>query len=154
MSTDEIPLGDLSGGVSALGEGAEIGDKCEGTIVKLERRQQTDRGTNEPKVWNDGRPRMMTVITIQTADGELRSLFAKGGKFDIGQGEGDSMENAIVKAAKLAGADRLRVGDWLSVTFSGMAKKKPGGFQPAKLFTAIYRVDKGSMDLGLFSDED
>jgi hypothetical protein len=120
-----------------------IGDTVKGEVVKAEIRQQTSL-EGALLTWDDGSPRKQLVITIQTDahdtddDDGVRTIYAKGGNFEIAKGEGQSMRNAIADAVKDAGADRLDPGDELAVAFTGESKARRG-YSPAKLYVAGFK---------------
>jgi hypothetical protein len=135
--TQSIPLTDLEGGQAA--QFNEVGDKHVGTILAFGERQQTKPGTGEVLTFNDGTPRMVTVITIQPLDGsEPVQLWARGGKFEVATGSGGSMGNAIAIAGRKAGAEKLEVGGQLAVAQTGWGVAKPG-FNAPRLYSAEYR---------------
>lgn len=153
-----VPLKEISGGGKAWSPEA-VGDQIAGTITVVERRQQTDFTTGEPLTWSDGRPRMLTYIELQTDlqesddDEGLRALYAKGGNFEAAQGSGLALENAIVEAAKKAGAAALESGAKLQVAMTGLAKPTTRGYQPAKLYKAEYTAPVSKVELDdVFAD--
>ena len=121
----------------------EFGDICRGTIETAELRQQTDIDGNL-LTWPDGKKRMQLVITLQTADrtGEdddgLRTIYAKGGRYEVDKGEGMSMRDAIAQAVKDAGATSIDPGDELAVGYTGLGKAKRGYSAP-KLYAASFK---------------
>lgn len=133
----------FSGGAKAFPFNA-IGDKARGTIVSAEVRQQTSMEGNKPLTWDDGSPRMQLVIVLQTTikddddDDGKRTLYAKGGNFDIGTGSGSSMRNAIADAVKASGSKSLDEGDELVVAYTGNGVAKRG-YQAPKLYTASFK---------------
>ena len=134
-----------------------IGDKCSGVIESADVRQQTSM-EGEKLEWSDGSPRMQLVLTLKTAahdtddDDGLRTLYAKGGNFDIAQGSGMAMRNAIADAVKQSGAKTLDAGDHLDVAFSGYGVAKRG-YQAPKLYVARFRKAETSVDVNdLFDD--
>lgn len=138
-----------------------IDDAVEGEILNCELRQQTDVQTQEPKTFNDGTPMMQIVITLQTKlhetddDDGIRTVYAKGGRYDVASGTGTSMRDAIAEAVKTSGADRLEEGGQLVVAFTGLGVKKNKGQNAPKLYTAGYRKPKASVSASaLFSDGD
>jgi len=133
--TQSIPLADLEGGNAAKFE--NIGDKYEGQIIDMDERQQTSTA-GEPLTWNDGRPRMLWVITIQPDDGDPVQLWAKGGRYKAAEGSGESMLNAIGLAVKAAEAKSVDVGARLAVAYTGKGEKTAVGGTP-KLYTAEYQ---------------
>ena len=110
---------------------ATPGDTHKGTVISSEVRQQTEFGTGTPLTWDDGRPRLELVVTIDTgelgdADTTERRLFAKG-----------NMLTAIKQAVKESGG-RLLNGGELTVRYIGDGEQKTRGFNPPKLYRAKY----------------
>jgi hypothetical protein len=97
--------------------------------------QQRDFQTGNPKFWDDGNPMMQLVVTIQTDerdpsvenDNGRRRIFVKG-----------QLKTAIQEAVRSAGARGLEVGGHLTVTYTHNGEVKKAGFNPPKLFTAVY----------------
>jgi hypothetical protein len=146
----------LSGGAKAF-QFDKIGDAVEGTIVDADLRQQTSM-EGELLTWSDGKPRMQLVITLQTKlhdsddDDGIRTIYAKGGKYDVAQGEGTSMRDAIADAVRTMKADKLEAGDSLVVSWTGLGVAKRG-YQAPHLYTAGFRKAKASVSAdALFSD--
>jgi len=141
----------LFGGNGKAAKFEEIGDTVEGTIVHAEKTQQTHMETQEPLTWPDGSPRWQLVITLQTEqhDGEdddgVRRIFAKGGHYEVAEGVGVSMKDAIGDAIKKAGSSTLDEGGWLKVGFSGIGKKTNRGFSAPKLWKAQYKAPTTSI---------
>ena len=129
----------------------EIGDKVSGVIKLVERRQQTSFENNTPLTWDDGSPRMLTYIELETDlrdnddDDGVRAIYAKGGTFEAAEGSGLSAEQALVEAVKKAGAKSIDEGGKLAVAFTGRAKPTIRGYQPAKLFTMQYQPPVASV---------
>lgn len=126
-----------------------IGDICRGTVIKAELRQQSSL-EGELLTWTDGRPRMQLVITMQTDehdsddDDGIRTLYAKGGRFEIAEGEGTSMRDAIADAIKATGAKSLDPGDQLAVGYTGNGKGRKG-YNPPKLYAASFKKGRTSV---------
>lgn len=139
--TNSIPLSDLESSPSAKFE--QLGDKHRGRIVGLDERQQTDI-SNQPLTFKDGSPRMMHVISIEKANGDVVNLFAKGGNFTAATGEGASMRTAIGLAVRAAGASSLDMGGDLAVAHTGLSEAKPGQ-SPAKLYRSEYKPPAASI---------
>ena len=79
------------------------------------------------------------MLTADEKDtGDTVALWAKGGKFAVATGSGQSMTSAIATAVRAAGATALEVGGELAVAWTGEGPTKPG-MNPAKLYTAAYR---------------
>ena len=133
------------GGKSWSPEG--IGDKISGRIRLVERRPQREFGGGADLTWDDGRPRLLTYIELETDlregddDDGVRALYAKGGKnFEAAQGTGTSMEVAIAEAVRAAGEKAIEEGATLQVAFTGIAKPTTRGYQGANLFKAHYKA--------------
>jgi hypothetical protein len=135
--SNSVPLSDLTRGPAAKFE--HLGDKYIGKIKSVTRQQQRDFDTGKGMVWDNGDPRLQLVITLDTADGDV-VLYAKGGKFDAVEGEGATMEVAIVAAVQAAGAESIDPGAELAVAYTGRGKPIRTGAQGAKLFVAAYKV--------------
>jgi hypothetical protein len=150
MSNDNIN-DFLFGGSGKAAKFEEIGDTIEGIITDAQQTQQTHMETQEPLTWPDGSPRMQLVVTLQTElhdddnDDGLRRIFAKGGRYEVAEGTGTSMKDAIADAVKKSGSKTFDVGGWLKVGFSGMGKKTNRGFSAPKLFRAQYKAPTASI---------
>jgi hypothetical protein len=126
-----------------------VGDICHGTVVSAQVRQQTSL-EGEALVWADGTPRKQLVIVVQTDevtddDDGQRSLFAKGGNYEIMTGDGTSMRDAIADAMKLQKASKLETGDELWVGYTGIGKARKG-YSPPKLYSAKFRKGHSSVN--------
>lgn len=112
---------------------------CKGRVVKVEKKQATSPdGT--PKVFPSGDPMMEWVLTLQVApptdeDDGQRTIYAKGGKYEPAEGEGDAMLVAIFGAYKKAGISEVEGAD-LTVKNTGTAKPLAKGQNGARLFKA------------------
>lgn len=149
----------MSLGLNEIGGGGKsfpfdnVGDKVSGIIRTVERRQQRSFDGGTPLTWDDGSPRMLTYLEIETTlregddDDGVRAIYAKGGNFEAAQGNGQAMEKAIVDAVKKAGARSIDEGARLAVAFTGIGKSTTRGYQPPKLFTASYEPPKASVDV-------
>lgn len=130
-----------------------VGDKVTGVITAVSRKQQTSYDGEQLLTWDDGSPRMLTYIELQTdlRDGDddegVRSLWAKGGNFEAAEGKGMAMEKAIVEAVKKAGARSIDEGATLTVAHSGTGKATTRGYQPPKLYVAKYEPPTASVDV-------
>jgi len=141
----------LFGGGGKAAKFDEIGDTVEGIIENVEVAQQTSMEDNTPLTWPDGRPREQLVITLQTDaregddDDGIRKLYAKGGKYEVAEGAGTSLKDAVADAVKKAGARSIDQGGKLKVGFSGMGKKTNRGYSAPKLYRAVYEPPKASV---------
>ena len=138
-----LDISEVAGGGKSF-QFDEIGDKCSGKITLIERRQQRAFDSGKPLEWDDGTPRMLTYVEVETSlrddddDDGIRALYCKGGNFEIAEGQGVSAEQALVQAAKDAKVKTLDEGGDLDMVFSGRSKATVRGYQPAKLFVARY----------------
>lgn len=140
-----LQLSELGGGGNAW-SADNIGDKISGTIRLIERRQARSLDTKQLETWDDGSPKMLTYIELETDlrerddDDGVRALYAKGGRnFEAAQGTGTSMEVAIAEAAKAAGSTSIDEGATLAVQLTGFSKPTTRGYSPAKLYRAQYK---------------
>jgi hypothetical protein len=150
----------LFSGGSRAAKFENVGDTVEGQITDLKVAQQTDMETGAPLTWADGSPRKQLIISIQTndrIDGDddgIRRVFAKGGNYEVAEGTGKSMKDAIGDAVKKAGATTLDEGGTLKVGFTGLGKKTNRGFSAPKLFKAVYTVPVKSVSASDLWDSD
>jgi len=134
-----------------MGQGAKafpfdnMGDAVTGTIVSGKKRQQTSLGDDpKPMFWDNGDPKMMTVLVLQTSlrenaeDDGKRSVYLRGGSPDVATGSGTSSAAAVREAVKRAGAQGIEIGGTLSLKWTGLGPSKRG-LSPAKLYTASYK---------------
>jgi hypothetical protein len=147
-----IGIGEMSRPPAAQFE--TVGDRCKGKIVSLSVEQQTNMDTGQLMFWQDGRPREMVVLVLSD-NGELASLYARGGNFKVASGEGVALWNAITEAAAAAGATDIEMGATLEVVHSGLGTKE-GGKNPPKLYRARYtKPPKAAVATDrLFSDDE
>jgi len=150
----------LFGGGGKAAKFEQIGDFTEGTITDVRMAQQTSMDDNQPLTWSDGSPRMQLVITLQTKDhdGEnddgMRRIYAKGGNFEVAEGSGKSLKDAIADAVKRAEARSIDEGGILKVAYTGNGKRTNRGYQAPKLFKASYKAPVASVATSeLFDDE-
>ena len=146
-----LALSELGGGAKAW-SADNIGDKISGRIRLVERRQQRGMDGGGPQTWDDGSPRMITYIELETDlhddddDDGVRSLYAKGGRnHEPAEGSGTSMEVAIAEAVKAAGCNSIDEGATLAVAYTGSAKPQTRGYSPAKLYRAQYKAPVSSV---------
>lgn len=141
-----LSLSELGGGAKAW-SAENIGDKIQGRIKLVERRQQRGMEGGGLLTWDDGSPKMITYIELETdmhddeEDDGVRALYAKGGRnHEAQQGTGTSMEVAIAEAVKAAGEKSIDEGATLVVAYTGIAKPTTRGYQGAKLYRAQYKA--------------
>jgi hypothetical protein len=136
--SNSVPISALGGSNAPAFKFEQIGDKAVGRIVSMTERQQREFGTGKPMFFESGDPKMEWVITLAPESGDSFSLFARGGSYDVGSGQGTSMLTAIHDAAIVANATTLEVGGQLAVQHTGLGKPK-AGLNPAKLYMAAYQ---------------
>lgn len=139
----------LAGGAGAF-KFDDIGDTCRGRIVGAKTAQQTDVDTGEPKFFSNGDPMMQIVLTIETEDGEERALYAKGGRYEIEEGEGKSMLDALRDALQAANAKTIDEGGEIAIKFSGLGKKKKAAYSAPKLFKVKYTAPVAGVSVDEF----
>ncbi len=150
--SESLALNEIGGGSKSF-PFENVGDKVAGIIKLVERRQQRSFDGGTPLTWDDGSPRLLTYLEIETDlrdsddDDGVRALYAKGGNFEAASGSGQALEKAIVDAVKKAGASSIDAGARLAVAFTGVGKATTRGFQPPKLFTAQYEPPRASVDV-------
>lgn len=119
-----------------------IGDSWEGTITRLEKQQGRDLETKEPQTWDDGSPKYIILIDIQTnvrnpdiaGDDGTRRLWVRG-----------NMLTAIRAAMRSAGGAKLRPGGHLKVTYVRNGDQQRRGLNPPKLYEAEYTPSERAM---------
>jgi hypothetical protein len=110
----------------------KIGDKVRGRVIDVEIRQQIDMDTNTPMTWNDGRPRMQAVTTLETHqptnedDSGLHNLYIRG-----------YMQNDVRGALRAIHSQVLTNGMWLEVTFAKEDEPRRRGMKGARHFDVI-----------------
>lgn len=120
----------LAGGAPAA-KFPTIGTVVQGAVVAAELREQTDFDTGRPLVWDDGKPRMQLVVTIQTDESDggdddgTRRIFAKG-----------QMLAAIRTAVRPHGG--IAIGGTIKVRYSRDGEQKKRGFAPPKEYDVRY----------------
>ncbi|HUW03034.1 MAG TPA: hypothetical protein VMW08_11820 [Acidimicrobiales bacterium] len=152
---------DLRSGVKWWGgEGCNIGDSVTGIVVSADRAQQTDFDTGAPMEWDNGDPRMESVVIIDTDlrdpevenDDGKRSLHLRGGNYDVEKGEGLAGEKALLEAINKTGV-RCDTGVKITAKITGLAKVTGRGKNPAKLWTiSLEAAPKGIGEEDLFGD--
>ena len=145
----------LMGGSGKAIEFLNMGDTVSGVIVDMKKKQQTDFQTGAPVYWNDGSPKMMLMVSLQTdlqddaEDEGLRNVYLRGGNFTASKGKGASSLVAVKDAVKRSGApDGIQPGGKLTLQYSGEGPAPAKGMNPSKLYTASYQAPAApSIDL-------
>jgi len=152
MSFDEVNEFLNAGGAKSF-PFEKMGDMVTGEIVDAVKRQQTSLDTGVPQFWDDGKPKMMIVITLQTDlredadDDGLRTVYLRGGNYQVAEGKGTSSHRAVQEAVKKSGSKKgIELGATLSLAWTGNGPKK-GGLNPAKLYSAAFKPAALNIDL-------
>lgn len=131
-----------------------VGDTVKGVIMEMKKVQQTDMDTGKPVYWDNGDPKMMLRITLQTDlqdDGEdegVRSVYLRGGNYTAATGKGTSSLVAVKDAVRRSGSsDGIQVGGQLTMQYSGEGTKSNRGYSAPKLYTAHYVAPTMGVDL-------
>jgi len=141
MSLDQLDQALAGGGApSAFNKDSPIGASVTGTIVNAEIRQITDYVTQKPKTWDDGRPQMNVVITLQTDqrdpdvaddDGQRRVFIKTWGVWR------DALNAAIKAAGGSKASDVLTPGAQFTATFTETRPSSMGS--PMKVYA--YKIE-------------
>lgn len=129
-----------------------IGASVTGRITDIEQVQQTDMQTGQPAVWDDGKPKMMVRVELQTEirdtpfDDGKRSVYLRGPR----KPESKSSMAAVLAAVMAAtGTRAIAPGGTLTLTYSGDGVPPRKGYSAPKQYEASYRaplVDLGGGD--------
>lgn len=143
-----------------MGNGAKafpfenMGDTVKGTIVSMKKQQQTDMTTKQPAYWDNGDPKMMLVVVLQTElqdeddDEGLRSIFLRGGNPKAVKGKGTSSLVAVKDAVKRSGTKKgIEEGGTLTLQYAGEGERSNRAFNPPKLYLANYEPPSFAVDL-------
>jgi hypothetical protein len=126
----------MGGGGAPSAKFKTIGDTIAGQVLDYEMRQQSDLETNSLKTWDDGRPMMQLVVTLQTTERDAsiedddgkRRIYIKG-----------LLQQAVRDAIKAAGGKKLEVGGTLTVRYVGDEAPKRRGVNGAKIYQAHWQ---------------
>lgn len=121
-----------------------IGDKHEGQITAVEMGQQRDMKSGAPKVWDDGKPMMQMIVTLQTeerdqevdSDNGMRKLYVSS----------KGMRQALAAAVKATGAAGIGIGGQLGMKYVGDGEPSAKGFSPPKEYRAKYEPPTIAVD--------
>lgn len=129
------------------------GDIVTGEIIDAQKKQQTGMEDGKPQFWDDGNPKMMVVVTLQTSlrenddDDGKRTVYLRGGNPQVADGKGTSTLRAVQEAIKKSGSKNgIELGATLSLAWTGNAPKK-GGLNPAKLYSAAFKPATQNIDI-------
>jgi hypothetical protein len=131
-----------------------VGDSVTGEIIHMDKRQQTHIETGAPLFWDDGNPKMMLVLQLQTDlqddedDDGIRNVYLRGGNPTVASGEGTSTLNAVRDAVKAAKAPNgIEIGGVLTLAHTGMGKASSRAMNAPKLYKATYKVPSSAVSL-------
>lgn len=131
-----------------------VGASVTGTIVDIEQIQQTDMQTGQPAVWDDGKPKMMVRVELQTDirdtpfDDGKRSVYLRGPR----KPESKSSMAAVLAAVMAAtGTRAIAPGGILTLTYTGDGVPPRKGYNAPKEYGASYKAP--SVDLGGGQDD-
>lgn len=143
--TQQTPEGFLLGGGGRSAKFERVGDSITGTVATPPTlRQQTDIQTGKPVSWDNGDPKMVLVVQLQTSqrddadDDGLRNLYLAGGF------KRATLQKAVADAVRSSRSTGLDVGGTLTVQFTGEEPSDTKGFHPAKLYAAKYAPPSAS----------
>lgn len=140
----------LMGGSGKAFDFGAIGDTVTGVIIDMKKQQQTDFQTGQPAFWNNGEPKMMLKVSLQTDiqddqdDDGIRNVYLRGGNFTALKGKGSASLVAVKDAVKKSGKP-IGIGGTLTMQYSGEGPAPAKGMNPAKLYVASYTP--GTLDL-------
>lgn len=126
----------LGGGIPAAKFQA-VGDMVKGTVVRSESAQMTDFKSRKPLFWDDGRPQMQVIVTLQT-DERDPSINDDDGQRKVYVPIGKQIHRALSDALRAAGA-KLEMGGTLAVKYIGDKPSETPGFNAAKQYQAQYQ---------------
>lgn len=142
MSTGFASAGEflMAGGVTSA-KFETPGTTVHGKIARPpEVQQQREIDSGKPKFWEDGKPRLQIVAHVQTTDRDpeiedddgVRAIYIRG-----------NMLRAVREAVRKAGCTDLAVGAELAVTYTGDGQRTRSGYNPPKLYSAVYTPASG-----------
>lgn len=108
-----------------------VGDRVSGVVIELPvKEQQRDMQTNELAFWDDGQPKWMYRIQIQTElrdendqfDDGIRTLYLSWKRHD-----------AVRSAIRAAGCRNIEIGGMLALQFLEFGAVTKKGFSPPKI---------------------
>lgn len=109
---------------------AKVGDSFSGTIVEAETAQVRNYDTGDLEFWDDGKPKLQIVVTLDTEYGD--------GAEDDGQRKvylfGQKLQ-ATREALKKADMQKLELGSKFTITYSGTKPASNKKYNDVKLYT-------------------
>lgn len=136
------------------GRGIGVGDQISGIVVSANKEQQRDFDSGDLLEWDNGDPRMESVIILSDTgevdpeadnDDGTRALHLRGGNYEVDEGSGVAGEKALLEAINKSGI-RCDEGVKLTAKITGMAKVTGRGRNAAKLWTI--KMEKPAAGIG------
>lgn len=145
----------MGGGIASLSfdrnKGYVMGQTIHrGKLLEGKTMQQRDINSGEPKFWQDGKPVMQLVLTLQTDirdpqdpdDDGKRNLYVSS----------PNMRTAIRDAVKTSGAQEMKLGGELAICWVAEGEQKNKAHNPPKIYKAMWTPPDPAVDfLGLGS---
>ena len=141
MSLDQLDQALAGGGAPTFfTKDSPVGATVTGTVVAAELRQVTDYATQKPKTWDDGRPQMQVIVTLNTNerdpanpddDGQRRVFIKTWGVWR------DALNAAIKAAGGTKASDVLTPGAQFTATFTETRPSSMGS--PMKVYA--YKIE-------------
>jgi hypothetical protein len=125
----------MAGGVPSA-KFATPGTTVAGTVAREpEVQQQRDFTSGEAKFWDDGKPMQQLQVILATSerdpqvpdDDGQRAVYVKG-----------NLLKAVREAIRKSGANGIKIGGTLTVTYTGDGESTRRGMNPPKLYAATY----------------
>lgn len=115
-----------------------VGDTVSGTISEISDPMQARKyDDGSPDFWPSGDPVMQVKVTLDTSQRDPQ-ITDDDGKRALWVKQSSQVLYAIQNALKAAGADDLKVGGFLTVTYSGDDPNSKNPRNPKKLYQARY----------------
>jgi hypothetical protein len=118
---------------TAFGKNDPAGTEIAGRIVRFEEEPELHFVTKQPKLNDDGTPRMVAVLIVQT-DGSTRKVGPGLRKLYLRSGVAD----AVINACDVAGVDQPALDGHVQIRFIGLGEPPAPNFAAPKLFEAVY----------------
>lgn len=106
----------------------------EGDVLSQERAQQVNIETRKPMTWDDGRPRLKNIVTLQT---DLKDDEDDDGIRQLHVNIPSALHNSIVEAIKSAQTGTLRNRDHLATTWTHTDEPTRKGLSGQKQFKSL-----------------
>jgi hypothetical protein len=123
---------------------AKVGDSFTGTITNLETAQVRNYDSGEPEFWDDGKPKLQIVVTLDTdyidpeleGDDGTRKVYLAGQKL-----------TAAKQAMKEAGIQKLEKGFKFTISYVGTKPSSNKKYNDVKLYGIAIVPSKSNVDV-------